>query len=205
MDEIFSLFIEEMGEPIFRQEVPPSSIARFRDKVPKKLLEYWAEHGWCGYGEGIFWTVNPQDYEEVVKSFIQGTSLEGRDTYHIIARGAFGDLYLYGEKTGFSLDIVPYTSNYCGRTREPGATDTNKEVQGFFLLMERESNDFGDFFEPAKNKLGRLKCDEIYGFIPALALGGAVKLENIEKVKMVEHLVLLSQLSPLKPYPFSDY
>lgn len=205
MDEIFPLFIEEMGEPIFRQEVPPSSIAHYRGKLPEKLLEYWAEHGWCGYGEGIFWTVNPQDYEGVVASLIEGTRLEKRDKYHIIARGAFGDLYLYGEKSGFSLDIVPYTSNYCGRTHETAATDKDKEVQGFFLLMDRESNDFGDFFEPAKNKLGRLEHDEIYGFIPALALGGAIKLDNIEKVKAIEHLTLLSQLSPLEPYGFSDF
>jgi len=205
MDEIFTIFIEEVGDPIFRQEVPPSSIARYRGKLPEKLLEYWTEHGWCGYGDGIFWTVNPQDYEGVVTSFIEGTALEGRDTYHVIARGAFGDLYLYGENSGFSLDIVPYTSTYCGRASKFTTLDHEKSVQGFFLLMNRESNDFGDFFEPAKNKLGRLEHDEIYGFVPALAFGGISKLENIERVKAVEHLILLSQLSPLEPYEFSDF
>lgn len=205
MDEIFSLFIEEMGEPIFRQEVPPSTIARYRSIFPEKLLDYWIEHGWCGYGEGIFWTVNPQDYEGVVASLIEGTPLQGRDNYHIIARGAFGDLYLYGERSGFSLDIVPYTSNYCGRIQASATNESDKQVQGFFLLMDRESNDFGNFFEPAKNKLGRLEPDEMYGFIPALAFGGTLRLENIQKVKTVEHLTLLSQLSPLEPYSFSDF
>ncbi|WP_236236788.1 GAD-like domain-containing protein [Pseudomonas faucium] len=205
MDEIFTLFIEEMGAPLSRKEVPPSSIERYRDKLPEKLLEYWREHGWCGYGDGIFWTVNPQDYEGVVNSFIENTALKGRDTYHVIARGAFGDLYLYGEHSGFSVSIVPYTSNYSGRNSTPVALDHKKAVEGFFLLMDQESNDFGDLFEPAKNKLGRLEYDEIYGFVPALAIGGMIKLENIERVKAVEHLIFLSQLSPLEPYAFSDF
>lgn len=205
MDEFFSLFIEEMGEPIFRQEVPPSSIERYSGKLPKKLLEYWAEHGWCGYGDGIFWTVNPQDYEGVAASFIEATALEGRDTYHVIARGAFGDLYLYGENSGFSLDIVAHTSQYCGRVNELDAGNMDKEVQDFFLLIERESNDFGDLFEPAYNKLGKLNHDEMYGFVPALAFGGPCDLAHLEKVKAVEHLILLAQISTLEPYSFSDF
>ncbi|MBV4543921.1 GAD-like domain-containing protein [Pseudomonas vlassakiae] len=205
MDEVYSLFIEGMGEPVFRQEVPPSSVERYRGKLPRKLLEHWAEHGWCGYGDGIFWTVNPQDYEGVAASFIEGTALEGRDTYHIIARGAFGDLYLYGENSGFSLNIVAHTSNYCGSADGLATDDRDREVDGFFLLMERESNDFGDFFEPAKKHLGVLGCDEMYGFVPALAFGGLSKVENLQKVSAVEHLILLSQLSPLKPYSFSDF
>jgi len=35
-------------------------------------------------------------------------------------------------------------------------------------------------------------------------LGGAAKLENIEKLKAVEHLTILSQLAELEPYTLSD-
>ena len=59
---------------------------RYRGKLPNLLLDYWAEHGWCGYGDGIFWLVNPQEYEGVVSSWIEGTTFEERDTYHLIAR-----------------------------------------------------------------------------------------------------------------------
>lgn len=45
----------------------------------------------------------------------------------------------------------------------------------------------------------------MYGFVPALAFGGDVKLERIEKVKTIEHLIMLSQLSALEPYSFSDF
>lgn len=142
MDEIFSLFVEQVGEPFFRQEVPLSSLDRYRGILPSKLLEYWSEHGWCGYGDGIFWTVNPQEYEEVTASLIEGTMLERRDRYHLIARGAFGDLYLFEERTGFSVKILAHISRYRGSEYELTAADMDREVQGFFLGKEKASVDF---------------------------------------------------------------
>jgi hypothetical protein len=48
LDEIFSIFLETFGEPVDRQEVPASSMERYRGKLPNQLLEYWDEHGWSG-------------------------------------------------------------------------------------------------------------------------------------------------------------
>ncbi|MGF6392290.1 GAD-like domain-containing protein [Pseudomonas plecoglossicida] len=203
MDEAFSVFIEEMGEPIFRQEAPHSSIDRYEGKLPNKLLEYWSQHGWCGYGEGIFWTVNPQEYEGVVASWLEGSSLEERDTYHLIARSVFGDLYLFGEHTGFSLNITAPISRYSGSHLKIKTMD--KHIQNFFLSMEKDDNDFDDLFEPAKKKLGIPGHDEMFAFVPAITLGGRATLEHLEKVKTIEHLMLLSQIAQLKPYSFSDF
>jgi len=205
MDDIFSIFIKEVGEPIHRQEVPPSSVDYYRDKLPPQLLEYWVEHGWCGYGDGIFWTVNPREYEGVVESWIEGSMLEARDKYHLIARSAFGDLYLWGENSGFSVTIDSLLSRYTGEDVDLSLGGFDREVQNFFLSVDKESNDFGDLFDPAKKKLGLLMCDEMYGFVPALALGGQVDLANLEKVKAVEHLMMLSQIAALEPYSFSDF
>ena len=74
----------------------------------------------------------------------------------------------------------------------------DKHIQMFFGTRKREVNDFADYFAPALQKLGRLKADEMYGFVPALALGGPSKFENLEKLKAIEHLVLLAQLSELE-------
>ncbi|EJM42251.1 hypothetical protein PMI26_03209 [Pseudomonas sp. GM33] len=204
MDEIFSIFLETLGGPIDRQEVPTSSIERYRDKLPNQLLEYWAEHGWCGYGEGIFWIVNPQEYEGVVASWIGGTKFEERDAYHLIARSAFGDLYLWGEKTGVSLKITSVLSRCDVDDFEITNDDLDRELQNFLLSTEVEYNDFDDLFKPAKKKLGTLRHDEMYGFVPALMFGGPDTLDHLEKVKAVEHLILLSQITELQPYSFSD-
>lgn len=73
------------------------------------------------------------------------------------------------------------------------------------FYQEKEHNDFENFFEPAKKKLGILKEDEMYAFVPALMLGGRPDLKNLEKLKAIEHLILLSQITELEPYSFSDF
>jgi hypothetical protein len=204
MDEVFSIFLETFGGPVDRQEVPASSIERYRGKLPSQLLEYWGEHGWCGYGDGIFWIVNPQEYEGVVASWIEGTKFEESDTYHLIARSAFGDLYLWGEKTGFSLKITSCSSRCFVHDFEITSDEMDRELQNFLLSTEVEYNDFDDLFKPAKKKLGTLRHDEMYGFVPALMFGGPDTLAHLEKVKAVEHLTLLSQITELQHYSFSD-
>ncbi|WP_268800130.1 GAD-like domain-containing protein [Pseudomonas huanghezhanensis] len=202
MDKVFARFLEKFGSPVDREEVPASSLERYRGKLPNQLLEYWAEHGWCGYGNGIFWLVNPQEYEGVVASWIEGTKLEERDTYHLIARGAFGDLYLWGEKTGFSLKITSVFSRCVIHDFEITSEEMDRELQGFIVSRNVDSNDVEDLFNPTRRKLGTLRHDEMYGFVPALMLGGEPTLDQVEKVKAVEHLILLSQLSELEPYNF---
>ncbi|KWS18744.1 glutamyl-tRNA amidotransferase [Pseudomonas syringae pv. syringae] len=202
MDKVFARFLEKFGGPVDRQEVPASSIERYRGKLPSQLLEYWTEHGWCGYGDGIFWIVNPQEYEGVVASWLEGTKFEKRDNYHLIARGAFGDLYLWGEKTGFSLKITSVFSRCVIHDFEITTEEMNRELQGFLLSRNVDSNDLEDLFKPARRRLGTLRHDEMYGFVPALMLGGSASLDHIEKLKAVEHLILLSQLAELQPYSF---
>jgi hypothetical protein len=204
MDKVFPRFVEKFGGAIDRREVPLSSIDRYQGKLPKLLLEYWADHGWCGYGDGIFWIVNPQEYEGVVASWIEGTKLQERDTYHLIARSAFGDLYLFGEKTGFSLKISSVISRYVINNLDFRTEEMDRHLQGFLLTREVDANNYGDLFKPAKKKLGTLRNNEMYGFVPALMLGGPDTLDHLEKVKAVEHLTLLSQIAELEPYSFSD-
>jgi hypothetical protein len=197
MDEDFEYFLEKMGPSTEERLVPPSSIERYRGKLPGKLLDYWGEYGWSGYADGLFWTVNPQEYEPVVEAWIGNTSMMERDTYHVIARSAFGKLYLWGESTGASLDLFA-PGSFC----IPGdgiliGPDRDFELQVFFGGISPEENDFEAMFVPALKKLGRLKHDEMYGLVPALALGGSPSTDYLQKVKAVEHLVLLGQLAPL--------
>ncbi|WP_445672098.1 GAD-like domain-containing protein [Pseudomonas inefficax] len=205
MDDAYSIFLETIGDPMFRQEVPPTSIDRYRGVLPAQLLEFWAKHGWCGYGNGIFWLVNPQEYEGVLASWLDNSELKESDVYHVIARSAFGDLYLWGERTGPSLCIFSNVSRYTHDPVERLPQAMNRAFQAFLLSLDREYLDFDDLFEAARSKLGILNHDEIYGFVPALTFGGPCDLAHLEKVKAVEHLILLAQISPLEPYSFSDF
>lgn len=198
MDEDFAGFLQDFGPAIDKRHVPPSSIDRYRGKLPDQLLKYWEDQGWCGYADGLFWTVNPQEYEAVLEAWIGDTPFIEKDVYHIIARGAFGKLYLWGERTGYSLKIFA-PGSYCVPSIAPSPIDDmDFEIQLFFGGLSPDGSDFVNMFAPALKRLGRLKHDEIYGFVPALGLGGTSEPEYLQKVKAVEHLVLLAQLAPLE-------
>jgi hypothetical protein len=196
MDEDFEYFLKKMGPAFDKHYVPTSSIERYRGKLPDQLLQYWDEYGWCGYADGLFWTVNPQEYEPALEAWIGNTSFMEQDAYHVIARGAFGDLYFWGEKTGFTLKISALGS-YAVPYALPIAS-LDQEAQWFFSTRNKKGNDFGDCFARALKKLGRLRADEMYGFVPAIAAGGSSDFDKLQKLKIVEHLVFLAQLADLR-------
>lgn len=198
MDEDFDFFLSTMGPAILQRPVPPSSVARYKGKLPDQLLAYWQEHGWCGYAGGLFWTVDPQEYEQVLKAWVGDTAFMKKDAYHIIARSAFGKLYFWGERTGHSLKVFAPGAYCLPRNDATQADDLDFELRMFFSARTRRENDFADLFAPALKKLGPLAHDEMYGFVPALALGGPSDLKHLQKVKAVEHLVFLAQLAPLE-------
>ncbi|WP_039792862.1 DUF1851 domain-containing protein, partial [Pseudomonas agarici] len=85
---------------------------------------------------------------------------------------------------------------------EPAPEQMDRKLQDFIVSRKVDSNDVEDLFSQARRKLGTLRHDEMYGFVPALMLGGSASLDHVEKLKTVEHLILLSQLAELKPYSF---
>lgn len=206
MDENFVFFLEQFGPIINKRHVPPSTIERYRGKLPDRLVSYWEEHGWCGYADGLFWTVDPQEYEPVLESWIGDMEFMEQDAYHIIARSAFGELCFWGEKSGDSLTILPlhalaFPTDGSEEYIRKGVGD--EALSCFFAAHDRQDFDMEDdaeqpLFARALKKLGPLKPDEMYGFVPALAFGGSATLKNLQKVKAVEHLVFLAQLAPLQ-------
>lgn len=51
-----------------------------------------------------------------------------------------------------------------------------------------------DKYSKAVSKLGELEYDECFGYVPLLGLGGSEKVENLKKVKIKEHIELITQL-----------
>ncbi|EPM53173.1 hypothetical protein A262_20144 [Pseudomonas syringae pv. actinidiae ICMP 19073] len=204
MDEHYAFFLKKFGPAKERREVPASSIAKYKHRLPDQLLDYWADHGWTGYGDGLFWTVNPQDYQSIISNWIPNTELDQTEKYHVIARGAFGVLYVWSEKGGHCLNISSYAGRYYFFTNPFTGEKLELGAQVFFSSLSPAYNDLSDLFKPALEKLGPLKSDEMYGFVPALVLGGPMELKNLQKVKTIEHLTFLSQLSPLQDWGFPD-
>jgi hypothetical protein len=72
-------------------------------------------------------------------------------------------------------------------------------IRTFFGAKSKEKLDQLDdnnrpLFDRAVKKLGLLDAGQIYGLVPALALGGSCDLEHLEKVDAVTHMIVLAQL-----------
>lgn len=209
--EDFQYFISKFGEATKSVEVPATSIENWRGKLPEQLLKYWKEEGWCEYANGLFCTVDTNEYEDLIDEWLEGTKLEQLDAFHVIARSAFGDLYACGEKTGRSVMIacsIHMISALPNELKSKTQDDLNLSIRSFFAFSKPVRFDMQDkngqpLFERAVVKLGPLEPDEIYGFEPAIVLGGKIQLENLVKVKTDVHLTILRQLAA-PTLPFSN-
>jgi hypothetical protein len=210
MDQFMENFLgfEGFGPPISRRDVPPEKIEKFRGKLPDKLLEYWQVYGWCGYAKGLLWTVDPDEWDDTLEDWIGDTPFMEKDAYYVIARSAFGGLVFWGTHTGQSLQVTtPYGWVYPSFDPEAFARrGPDKELQLFFSSASRSAFDLNDpeekpLFERALEKLGPLDHDTLYGFVPALALGGEPRLERLQKLDAHVHLNILSQLVELQVMP----
>jgi hypothetical protein len=203
-DEYFTEFLEGEGfaPAINCDPVDKETLDRYRGKLPDRLLGYWEAFGFCGYGDGLFWTVNPADYEEILELWLKDTPLWGRENYYVIARTAFGRLYIWGDKSGWTSKLTPHEHSILPRDipSDPISEEEKERFIGIFISgMNKNNSDSYDkdekpLFKKALKKLGQLEADEMYAFVPALALGGLADLKFLQKVKLQEQLSILAQL-----------
>ncbi|ALV04530.1 GAD-like domain-containing protein [Roseateles depolymerans] len=207
-DEDFEAFIEEFGEAEDTLPIAATDIDRWHGKLPEALLQYWREEGWGRYAQGRFWLVNPSDYTDILKAWLKDSPLEQIDSFHVIARTGFGKLYLCGEKSGQSAVINGATHAVFAlpnalKPKTPERRDLSIRV---FLGVDQDECDLDDedglpLFARAVQQLGPLDADEVYGFEPALVVGGRMRLENLRRLKLDQHLTILRQLAaPSMPF-----
>ncbi|CAB3787325.1 hypothetical protein LMG28688_02443 [Paraburkholderia caffeinitolerans] len=195
-DELFDAFIETFGRGKIRQQVPESALSRYRGVLPDRLLEIWREEGWSSYGNGLVWIVDPQAYEGIVEMWLRDTPVAGIDKYHVIARTAFGDLFLWGEGTGpkITLSCPLHTLIFLPGRVEKRVENADRAVSIFFTTLSRADCDKDHLFKRALKRLGPLGAEEMYGFEPALIAGGEMSIDHLEKVDLYVHLSILRQL-----------
>ncbi len=198
-DEAFSLFIDEVGEATTSRYVPETAIEKWKGKLPPLLLNYWRDEGWSSYHNGLLTIVNPEEYEDVVDEWLEDTYLEEIDVFHAIAINGFGNLYLCGEKTGRCVTI---SSSYNTlivnkKSLRNKQNDVNLDfgIESFFISFDIGYQNKKGLFEKAVKKFGPLGDYEIFGFEPALILGGELDIKYIQKVDARIHLSILSQLA----------
>ncbi len=202
LDEDFEGFLEDFGEPVAQTKCNIETLKKYENKLPSRLLEYWQEYGFCGFSDGLFWIVNPDDYEDTLDEWLEPTDIPDHDVYHVFARNAFGDLFLWGEEKGQKYKITTSKGWIIEREGE-ARSEHNTRMEWFFGGQAKDLHDKNDedgtpLFDQCIRELGALEADEMFGFVPSLIAGGDAKLENVDKVNIFVHLSLLAQFGQIE-------
>ncbi|WP_299185301.1 GAD-like domain-containing protein [uncultured Psychrobacter sp.] len=209
IDEDFDFFLANFGLPDWQQPVEQDTINFFNNKLPDRLLFYWQKFGFCRFKQGLFWIVNPADYEDGLAIWL-GEDVLKQDNYYIIARSGFGKLYVWGEKTGHAYTITPtrgWVYHEEGDTKDIANGHANRNLQFFFSLRKIKTNDQYDnnsksLFDRCVKKFGALDYDEMFGFVPALAISDNASIKNVDKMNIFVHLSLLPDLIEIQHIDF---
>lgn len=178
-------FRASCGKPFDSRKVPDEIILKYSGLLPESIISLWKEDGWCGYADGLFWTVNPDEYTSIANEW-----LHCPDPVIPFARTAFGDLivwFIISNQIFIDLINVRY------QTFDVLGENVDYVFENILNDYDLESEQFTDAFQ----KLGSLKADECYGYVPILALGGTESVDNLKIVKLKEHIDILTHSANL--------
>ena len=175
-NELFENFKKE-------NDVSQRICGKYRNVLPAELIEIWENYGFGELFDGYLKLINPEEYQElIVDTYFRG------DVSIPIFATAFGDIITFEESQ--YIGIIKYKNGSFGML-----------ANGFNRFMSNMSDDYflKKYFEisnyiKAKEKLGELEHYECFGYVPLLGLGGSETIHNLKKVKIREHIELISQL-----------
>ncbi|CAM4030855.1 DUF1851 domain-containing protein [Listeria booriae] len=173
MDNIFSDFkaVESASQEIIRE---------YEDSLPKEIIDIWRLHGFGSFFNGYIKVVNPNDYRQVLEE-----SYFRNDVAIPIFTTGLGDIITW-EENKYLMLIKYRKSQLKGISFKYFFSDLEDEE---FVEEELDSTQYFSAVE----KHGSLKQEECFGYTPLLGLGGAEKVDNLKKVKLKEHIMIITE------------
>ena len=164
-------------------EMEKDLIKEYESILPDELLEIWENYGLANLLDGYLRVINPEDY----KVLLDETYFRSKVSVPIMTT-AFGDIITL--EKGEYIGIVKYKNG-----------NFVIAVDGFDLFIQNLTDDYFikkylqiPQYEEAVKRLGKLKQDECFGYVPLLGLGGSEKVENLSKVNTRVHIEIITQL-----------
>ncbi|MEK4081042.1 T6SS immunity protein Tdi1 domain-containing protein [Solibacillus sp. FSL W7-1472] len=167
-------------------EVEEYTINKYKNMVPEALIEVWKSYGYGTIMNGYLKIINPDEFSSLVNE----SYLRSKGTIPIFST-SMGDLILFEKDENQESYIV--TINY-----RKGKTKVVASKYSLFLrFLEEEAFrqkalDWLPYPE-AIEKYNEPEYDDCFGYTPLLGLGGAEKVENLKKVKLKEHIRIITE------------
>lgn len=162
------------------EKVSEEILGEYRAKLPEEMINFWTKYGFGTFMEGYFKSVDPIEYKDI----LEDTSERYTDGIVLFTTG-MGDLIIWSD--GY-VRLLNY--------RYGIVKTIMSKFKFFFQSLESEKfkNDYlmWNSYQESVKKLGIPAYDECFGYVPILALGGSEKVENLQKVKLKEHILLIT-------------
>lgn len=182
---MFDAFFEKYPDYITIQKLTEDVLHNYMDRLPAQLIDFWNAYGFGIFMNGYLKLVNPSEFQPVFNE-----AYDNKDNEIVFGITAFGDFLTW---TGDAIRAV-YFKNGNDSIIESGDDmdwffDMDLANEGFIRDNLNDRN-----YLAAKATLGDLEYDECYGYVPLLGLGGAEKVEHLQKVKIKEHVSVIAQM-----------
>lgn len=191
--------VEASGPITASRNVAPEELATWRGKLPDILLDIWNKFGLIQtYGGLIQWCL-PEDMSRVVDLVLKGDREFDASRIYPYAYSAFGEIYCWSpEWRRVRINLVGGTVWVNQYFNPKDRYNANLNAISAVEKATPEHHDAWDedekpLFDRAVAALGVPDFGECFGFFPALSMGGAARLENLRRVKALEHFTFLAQ------------
>lgn len=165
------------------QDIKLELLQKYKTIVPDELTKIWEEYGFGRLVRGYLKVINPEDYQELLNE----TYFRGNISIPILTT-AFGDIVTLEE--GQYIGMVKYKNGNFVILAKSFKRFMQNLGDNYFLEKYFQIPQYTE----AINKLGKLERDECFGYAPLLGLGGSERVDNLKKVKIREHIELISQM-----------
>ena len=161
------------------KKVSNDIIESYSGILPDNILDFWKSYGFGTFLNGYLKSVNPKDYEEVMRESVV-------QDYHdavVLFTTGMSDLIIWH---GGYLILCCYRYGFM--------TTIMSKLDLFFRCLEDEEYLEEDLrispYVEAVRKYGDVEYSKAFGYVPILALGGKESVDNLDKVEIREHILI---------------
>lgn len=176
--------------------------------LPDILMDFWRNHGIGALQGGLMRLCLPGEFDGLLSQVFHADQDFSHKDCHVIGYGPFGSLVVWSERHWIvKVELLTSQVTCVGlmdetKKRNPDASIVSSLLGHPADSLDHVGEDNKKLFARAEKKLGRPGPSQAFGFVPALAMGGTPRLENIKVQPALEHFLFLAQL---KQFELWDY